>query len=59
MLYTGVVNPKATIGKPCNGQINVGNLKYQVGHIFSALLPNAVSKFVEGIEYLRRLATAR
>jgi len=24
--------------------------KYQVGHIFSALLPNAVSKFVEGNE---------
>jgi len=22
-LYTGVVNPKATIGKPCNGQRNV------------------------------------
>jgi len=22
---TGVVNPKATIGKPCNGQRNVGN----------------------------------
>jgi len=23
--YTGVGNPKATIGKPCNGQRNVGN----------------------------------
>jgi len=23
--YTGVVNPKPTIGKPCNGQRNVGN----------------------------------
>jgi len=23
--YTGVVNPKATIGKPCNGQRNVDN----------------------------------
>jgi len=23
--YTGVVDPKATIGKPCNGQRNVGN----------------------------------
>jgi len=24
-LHTGVVNPKATIGKPCIGQRNVGN----------------------------------
>jgi len=23
--YTGVVNPKPTIGKPCNGQRNVDN----------------------------------
>jgi len=23
--YTGVVNPQAAIGKPCNGQRNVGN----------------------------------